>query len=114
MMLLFSPQWLFAVPGIALATFGGASLIALAQGPITIGSVTFSHTTMLIAALVLVLGSQLILMGVFAKSFVVAEGLLPGSHLDRLGGALQVESGIVAGLALMLAGAGLIGWAPLF
>jgi hypothetical protein len=113
MMLLFSPRWLFAAPGIGLLAAGGAGLVALAQGPVTIGEVTFDITTMLIAALVLVLGSQLILMGIFAKSFVVAEGLLPRSRLDRVGGALQVETGVVTGLALMLAGAGLIGWAVL-
>jgi hypothetical protein len=113
MMLLFSPRWLFAAPGVGFVIAGGAGLIALAQGPLPVGDVTFDITSMMIAALVLVLGSQLILMGVFAKSFVVAEGLLPGSRLDRVGGALQVESGVVAGLVLMLAGAGLIGWAML-
>jgi len=113
MMLLFSPRWLFAAPGIALATFGGAGLIALARGPLLVGEVTFDITSMLIAALVLVLGIQLILMGVFAKTFVVAEGLLPGSHLDKVGGALQLESGVAAGSILMVAGGGLIVWAVL-
>ena len=113
MMLLFSPRWLFAAPGLVLAAMGAIGLVSLAWGPVQIGAVFFGINSMLVASLILILGSQLVLLGVFAKSFVVAEGLLPGSRLDRIGGVLRLESGVIVGSVLALCGAALIAWAIL-
>ena len=113
MMLLFSPRWLFAAPGMVLAATGAIGLVALAWGSVQVGTVFFDINSMLVASLILILGSQLILLGVFAKSFVVAEGLLPGSRLDKIGGVLRLESGIIVGVLLASVGGALIGWAVL-
>ena len=113
MMLLFSPRWLFAAPGMVLAATGAIGLVALAWGPVQVGTVFFDINSMLVASLILILGSQLILLGVFAKSFVVAEGLLPGSRLDKIGGVLRLESGVIVGVLLASVGGALIGWAVL-
>lgn len=111
MMLLFSPRWLFVYPGLFLGTLGLVGLITLAPGPLRMGNVVFDTNTMLVASLALILGAQLTLTGVFAESFVVEERLLPGSRLSRIATSLRLEGGIVGGLILAFAGAGLIGWA---
>ena len=111
MMLLFSPRWLFVVPGLLLLVLGGGAFGALALGPVHIGTVVFDTNSMLVASLLVILGSQLVLLGVLAKSFVVEERLLPGSRLDRIGRALRLETGILAGLLLIVVGAAMIVWA---
>jgi hypothetical protein len=98
---------------LVLAAMGAIGLVSLAWGPVQIGAVFFGINSMLVASLILILGSQLVLLGVFAKSFVVAEGLLPGSRLDRIGGVLRLESGVIVGSVLALCGAALIAWAIL-
>ena len=111
LLLLFSPRWLFAVPGFTMMGAGGVALVRLAIGSVTVGEVVFATNSMLVAAMVLILGSQLVLLGVFAKSFVVAERLLLGSKLDRIGDALRMEAGIAAGFLLFLAGGSCVAWA---
>lgn len=112
-LLLFSPRWLFAAPGFALLAAGIIGLVTLSTGEVTIGAVTFSTNTMMVASMLVVLGTQLLLMGMFAKSFVVAEQLLPRSRLDRMASALRMESGIGVGLATFVVGGGAIVWAAL-
>ena len=111
MLLLFSPRWLFVAPGLILTIGGAVALAVLSVGNMRIGDVTFSTNSMLVAAMTLILGTQMLLMGVFAKTFVVAERLLPGSRLDRVGSALTLEAGIGAGAFLALAGIVLVGTA---
>ena len=113
MMLLFSPRWLFVVPGLLLVAVGGSVFGTLAAGPLRVGGIVFHTNTMLVDSLLVILGSQLALLGVLAKSFVVEERLLPGSRLNRIGHALRLEAGILCGLALIAVGAGLILWAGL-
>jgi len=111
-MLLFSPRWLFVVPGSVLFTLGSIAHILLLPGRLQIGSVGFDIKTQLVAALAMLLGSQMISLGVFAKTFAVSEGLMPGgSRLDRVGRLLRLELSIAIGLLIMSIGFGLLFWA---
>src|SRR6185369_11400267 len=74
--LLFSPRWLFLVPGILLVVLGFAGY-ALALPGVKIGPATFDAHTLLFASLAILAGQQAISFALFTKSFAIGEGLLP-------------------------------------
>src|SRR6201997_1332118 len=49
-LLLFSPRWLFLLPGVLLFVFGIAAGAMVAAGPVTIGSFTFDVDTLVVAS----------------------------------------------------------------
>jgi len=109
-MLLFSPRWLFLVPGSLL--LGAGALVSgwLILGGGQVGSVVFDIHTLLIAGLACLLGYQLIVFAVFSKVFAVTEGFAPmPPTLDRLFGWITLETGLIAGLALTAAGLAALG-----
>jgi hypothetical protein len=104
-LLLYSPRWLFLVPGAVLMGIGliaGALLIA---GPLTVGAVTFDVHTLLYAGAAIVIGFQSIVFAIFTKSFGINEGLLPPDpRMQRMFDRVRLETGIVIGALLVLAG----------
>jgi glycosyltransferase involved in cell wall biosynthesis len=87
-MLLFSPRWLFLVPGIFLSLLGIVFAVRLA-----------------VACMTAIVGFQLVAFAFFTKVFAIAEGLLPDDpKLSRLFKIFTLEKGIVFGLLILLAG----------
>ncbi|MEM6329123.1 MAG: glycosyltransferase family 2 protein [Planctomycetota bacterium] len=80
--LMYSPKWLFAVPG-ALLCWLGAMGYALAMPGVTLAGVNLDAHTLLVASLAILLGYQALQFGAFAKTFAVSEGLLPESGAMR-------------------------------
>jgi glycosyltransferase involved in cell wall biosynthesis len=78
--LLCSPDWLFLVPGIALALFGvlGSSLSLAA---VRIGPATLGVHSLLVSSLLLVIGTQCCFLGIFAHTFALVKGLRPPGAL---------------------------------
>jgi glycosyltransferase involved in cell wall biosynthesis len=104
-MLLFSPRWLFLVPGCVLFGLGGAVSVWLLAGGLRIGPAVLDIHTLLIAGLACLLGYQLIVFALFTKVFAIAEGFQPmPGYLDRLFRHVSLELGIVAGALLSAAG----------
>lgn len=104
-LLLYSPRYLFLLPGLLLMFGGIAAGVTLAVGPVTIGGVRFDVNTMLFCSAATVLGSQLVLFWTFAEIFAVGEGLLPPD--PRLFAAfeyIKLEIGLAVGAAMLLAG----------
>lgn len=111
-MLLFSPRWLYLMPGLALAGLSLALLLRLMLGPWTVGGVTFDVNSLILASAGLVAGVQTVLLGMLAKASAVQLGIVPPSPpLSRLQQLRPVELGIGCGLALMLLGLGYLLWA---
>jgi hypothetical protein len=107
--LLYSPRWLFLLPGLALTALGLVGY-ALAMPKTTIHGVVFDVHTLLFASLAILSGYQAILFAVFAKTFAISEGLLPlDERMRRLFSRIDLERGLIAGLASMLVGLGLLG-----
>jgi hypothetical protein len=76
-MLLYSPTWLFTLPGVSL--FGlGILGYALSLPRLTIGGIRFDVGTLLVASLAIIAGVQAVLLGSLAKTFALRAGLLPG------------------------------------
>ena len=104
-MLLFSPRWLFLIPGIALMAVGGVAAALLLTGPKQIAGVGFDISTLLIAAFMCLLGYQLIIFGLFTKVFAIREGFhSPDFVLARLFRHITLEVGLLAGALLCLLG----------
>jgi hypothetical protein len=105
LLLLYSPRWLFLYPGIALLVIGLAGMAWLIPEQRTIGSVGFDVSTLLYAALAVVIGLQAVYFFITARSFGISEGLLPDDpRFRRLTGWVTLEVGTLLGLALATAG----------
>ncbi len=105
-MLLFSPRWLFFVPGCTLALMGLLLMIIVAIGsPTRLGAVSLSVNTSIAASLLTILGAQLTFTGLFARRLATRLGVLPPCRsLGRLASRLSLEWGVVAGIMSTSAG----------
>jgi hypothetical protein len=102
--LVFSPRWLFLVPGFAFALIGLIGY-ALALPGLTLGSVTFDAHTLLFSSLAVMMGYQSVLFAICAKSFAISEGLLPKDpRIDRFFKVIYLERGLAIGALAFLAG----------
>jgi glycosyltransferase involved in cell wall biosynthesis len=102
--MMYSPRWLFLMPGILLCLLGLLGY-ALAMPGVTIGPATFDAHTLLFSTLAILLGYQSVLFAVFTKTFAISEGLMPRDpRLDRIMAVINLERGAVVGLLSFLAG----------
>lgn len=109
--LLFSPRWLFLVPGLMLICAGLAGY-ALAMPQLSIGRVTFDVHTLLFASLAIICGYQSIAFALMTKVFAIMEGLLPEDpRLNRMFRLVNLESGLCVGALGMIVGLTLLGGA---
>jgi glycosyltransferase involved in cell wall biosynthesis len=109
-LLIYSPRWLYLVPGLVLAVVGALLIVWLLPGPRALLGATLDVHTMLGAAALVLIGTQAISFAVFAKVFAITEGLLPmDSRLERAFRIVTLETGLVCGALLTVAGALLVG-----
>ncbi|HEV8631813.1 MAG TPA: glycosyltransferase family 2 protein [Thermoanaerobaculia bacterium] len=107
-MLLFSPSHLFLAPGLVLCAVGALLVALLAGGPRQLLGRVWDYHVLLFGCLAVVLGYNLVLFDLFAKSFSMAAGLAPPRHwLDRLQRGFTLEKGLLLGGLAFLAGAAL-------
>jgi len=115
-MLLFSPTYLFFVPGALCMLLGIIPLILLGRGPRYLAGLTFDVHYMVLGSLLTALGFQVILTGVFAKTYSHAARLYaPDRTLSVLGRYFNLERGLLLGMIVFLCGFAidariLIGW----
>ena len=106
--MMYSPRWLFLIPGILLVLLGVLGYVLALPG-ITLGRATFDAHTLLFASLALLCGYQSILFAIFTKTYAVSEGLLPEDpRLIRFFRIVNLERGILAGAASLLFGVALL------
>ena len=114
-LLLYSPKWLFVLPGLLLTIAGAFGFILLLPMPLTIRGVTFDLNSLLVSSVAMLTGFQVLAFGLFTKAYAVNIGLLPGKeYWHRLVNGCAVEWGIGIGLVLMVSGLGLLIHAILF
>ena len=83
-MLLYSPSWLYFVPGLILLVLGVLGAIALAAGPVTIFGRPWQIHTLFACIAAILLGMQIVQLGVFARAFA-AQHLGETDRLVRMG-----------------------------
>lgn len=107
-MLLFSPRWLFWYPGILLMALGLVLGGALLQGPLPLGRITLDVHTLLFAAVAVLIGFQATSFAVLSKFVATRAGLRrPEAGFEDWFRHLTLESGLVTGGVLVVAGLGL-------
>jgi hypothetical protein len=104
-MLLYSPRWLFLMPGLLLSVLGVVVAGALSFSDIHLAGVELNVGTLVVAAMAVIVGLQLVAFAFYTKVFAIAEGLLPDDpKLTRVFQVFTLEKGILAGLFILLAG----------
>jgi len=103
-MLLFSPWWLFAVPGLTAMTLGLALTGAVALFRLELfGRVLHTHFALLGSALA-ILGLQITLLGVLAKAVFVLDGIGRSLAVERLISEFRLELVLLLGLGAFATG----------
>jgi glycosyltransferase involved in cell wall biosynthesis len=106
--LMYSPRWLFMIPGLLLVLLGVAGY-ALALPALTVNGATFDAHTLLFASVFMLCGYQSILFAVATTTFAIRAGLMPERPaFMRFFRYVKLETGLVLGLAALIAGAGLL------
>ncbi len=114
-MFLFSPRWLFLIPGICLFVISLISYILLILGPVKISGVTFDVHTLFYIQTGLIVGYLTMGIGVVTRIIAVREGLLnehtllqkihsgPILEIGSIIGFLMITGGVYWGLDTLIA-----------
>jgi glycosyltransferase involved in cell wall biosynthesis len=108
--LIYSPRWLFLVPGIVMVLLGFIGY-GLALPGVKIAGIALDAHTLLFASLAILCGYQSVLFALFTKTFAINEGLMPADRrITRFFELVNLERGLllsivtlIGGLALLLA-----------
>src|SRR5439155_154896 len=103
-MLLFSPLWLFAVPGLAATVLGVALTLAVASTRVEIFGHTLQTHFALLGSALGILGVQVVLLGVFAKALYVLDGFGQERFAEGMIAAFRLEWALLAGLLAVCGG----------
>lgn len=105
--MLYSPRWLFLVPGLWLMACGIICSALLVMGTVRIGGFAFDVHSLLYTSMAIIIGFQSVAFGLFSKMFAIGEGLLPEDlRLNQLFRYVTLETGLVVGAMLLLLGLG--------
>lgn len=106
--LLFSPRWLFLIPGLILIAFGVLGYALALPGVSIFGAQLDAHT-LLAASLALLMGFQSVLFAILGKTFAIRDGLMPPDpRLDRFFRVATLERGLLISFIAFTAGVTLI------
>jgi glycosyltransferase involved in cell wall biosynthesis len=104
-LMLYSPRWLFLIPGLLMMTLGLAGSIALSAGTIHVGEIAFDVDTLVGTSGMLVIGFQAVIFALLTKVYAMEEGFLPhDKRVQRIVDSWSLERGLVVGGLLALAG----------
>jgi glycosyltransferase involved in cell wall biosynthesis len=111
-MLLYSPRWLFFLPGVALMLVGSLLMAWLLGGPRRLGNAILDIHSILYGAAMILVGFQSVAFAVFSKVFAIQEGLLPEDYrLSKMLRHATLEMGVAVGLLFLAGGVGGTAWA---
>jgi glycosyltransferase involved in cell wall biosynthesis len=104
-LLMYSPRWLFLIPGLVMMLGGFALMAWLVPAERPLGHVNLGVDTLAYAAASVLLGFQLVFFGIAAKVFATTEGLLPEDEsFNRWFRYVTLETGLIAGVFIVLIG----------
>jgi glycosyltransferase involved in cell wall biosynthesis len=108
LMLSYSPQQTFFWPGVTITVLSAVLVARLAVGPIRIFGASFDIGTMLISAMLLVLGMQLVLLSHIIRVYVNRNDIVIG--VLRRGRLWKAGRLVTGGLVIAFAGITVIGY----
>lgn len=103
-MLLYSPLFLFFVPGIALFLIGSIFLLLFYFNIIAIFGFQFQYHPMFFASMLVVIGYQLIIFGLFAKTYAMTHLQEADPVMDTVHKYVTIEKASFVGLAVVFLG----------
>ena len=107
-LLLYSPKWLFLIPGIFLMAIGIVFSVLLIATPVKIATITFDVHTLLYTTAIIIVGFQFIVFYGLTKVYAVMHNLLPKSkRYNSLFKIINLEKGLILGVLMILTGIGL-------
>ena len=115
-LLMYSPRWLYVIPGAVLLSTGLTLALALSFGPLRVINVVLDINSFLFACCFAIVGAQLLTFGALSRYYAVNSGFLPAgkddivfhwAETDRI----LLAAGPVFGLGLILVGYAIWAWA---
>ncbi len=108
-MLMYSPRWLFLLPGMLFLVIGALVFLRLMMGPIFVGHIGLESNTLLVAGMSILIGFQMISFYLFAKVFAITEGFLPDDKkINIFLRVFPLEVGILVGILFFGLGSSLL------
>ncbi|HWB11406.1 MAG TPA: glycosyltransferase family 2 protein [Pirellulales bacterium] len=107
-MLLFSPRWMFLWPGAVCFILGLLASAFLMHAPVSLAGVDFDIHTLLVSGFLALVGYQLLVFGVFTKMYAITEGFHPPHRLLGKDPHVNLEWGVLTGIAVGTAGLALL------
>jgi glycosyltransferase involved in cell wall biosynthesis len=106
--LMYSPRWLFLIPGMLLVLLGLIGY-GVAMPGLTLRRIIFDAHTLLFASLAILCGYQAIFFAIFTKTFAMSEGLIPEDpRLTRFFKIVTLERGLLIAVVAVLIGLALL------
>jgi len=106
-MLLYSPFYLFFMPGFIIFSLGVFSLLGLYTGTITFFSIPLFFHPMFISALLIIIGYQIIIFSFFAKIYTIMHLGENDPFIERLMKHITLERAAVFSLIFIFFGVGI-------
>ena len=104
-LLMYSPKWLFLIPGVILTIIGLIFTCILSFTSISISNITFDTQTMLYSAMITMVGIQLLFFSMFTKIYGMNNDMLPVKNkFDKNLLEMKFEKLLKVGLILLLIG----------
>ncbi len=117
-MMLFSPRWLFLIPGLAISLISSIFYLLIISGPLKFGNLHLGIHTLFFAQTGITIGLLSVVLGIIVRMFGMREGLLqqhklleyartsPAFEVGSIVGILLIAAGIYLGLDLLVAWGG--------
>jgi glycosyltransferase involved in cell wall biosynthesis len=102
--LILSPTRLYVAPGLLLLAAGLLLEGALLPGPIRLGRITLDFHFMFVGSALAILGLQLVLLGIYAKTYGLIHDHLVDKWIARFHQSYTLERGVALGAIVFVAG----------
>lgn len=107
-MLLYSPSWLYFVPGLVLLVLGLVGIVALASGPVNVLGRTWQIHTLFACIAAILIGLQITQLGIFARTFAATQLGEEDELLDRMRRIIRLEHGLALGGLVFVGGLAIV------
>jgi len=104
LMFVYSPLLLFLIPGLILFLFGAVSLFLLYNENLSFFGINLQYHPMFFSSLVVILGYQLVLFGVFAKTYAVNHLGEESWTINMLNKYIPIERATFLGISILMLG----------
>jgi glycosyltransferase involved in cell wall biosynthesis len=104
-MLLYSPDWLFILPGMLLFILGLIGFTILLPKPFTVGAITFDLSSLVVFSSATLIGVQILGFGILIKIYAINSGIWPGhERWMRFARGRSIDLGLLLGTLFLLFG----------